>query len=277
MFITRQTMAGDFLLVKNYSPGGYGAPGKHRLARMRKTPEAMEKYNNRRKAEKLQMLILNNFDKGFHVTLDYPKDKRPETYEEAETNLKKCLYKISRRMKRQGKEFKYIAITERGKRAAALHHHLIVEGFSEVIEELISVWGNHLKVSKMYEEGNYEDLADYFCKVETKEESEKGKSKYHRSRNLKEPTTRTAFCAGPIHNDPVVFKGYSLVPDTLVNGYNEIVGMRYQKYMLKKDSKPVTKQKKVSEMGAESVQKRNPLKKIFDGIKGLLKRGGGHR
>ena len=58
MFITKQTKAGDYLLIKNYTPGLYGAPGRHRIRRMRDTPKAMEKYNNHRKAEKLQMRYL---------------------------------------------------------------------------------------------------------------------------------------------------------------------------------------------------------------------------
>lgn len=282
MFITTQTKAGDYLLIKNYTPGMYGAPGKKRKRRMRDTPMAVAKYNNRRKAEKLQMLILNNFDKGFHVTLDYPKEHRPETYEQAEKNLMKCLHKISRRLKKKGKEFKYIAVTERGKRAAALHHHLIIEGYSEIVEQLIDVWGNHLKISKMYEEGEYKDLADYFCKIETKEEATKGKSKYHRSRNLKEPTTRTAFCDGPIHDDPYIPEGYHLVPDSLVNGFNDIIGMRYQRYLVKRDCKEAeisrnkAKYSKVQEKGSPSNKKGNLLRKVFDGFKGLFRKGGRH-
>ena len=49
MFITKQMRAGDYLLIKNYTPGGYGAPGRHRIRRIRDTPKAMEKYNNRKK------------------------------------------------------------------------------------------------------------------------------------------------------------------------------------------------------------------------------------
>ena len=276
MFMTKQMRAGDYVLIKNYTPGRYGAPGRHRIRRLRDTPKAMEKYNNRKKAEKLQLLILNNFDKGFHVTLDYPKDQRPETYEEAEDNLRKCLYKISRRLKRKGKQFKYIAITERGKRAAALHHHVIIEGFSEILEELISVWGNHVKISKMYEEGNYEDLAEYFCKVETKEESSKGKSRYHRSRNLKEPTVRTALVEGSITDDPYVPEGYHLIQDTLINGFNEVIGIRYQSYMIKRDPESPAYCPKVIKKGTKSVPKGNPIKRIFDGIKKVFRRGGGH-
>ena len=234
MYITRWYKAGEYLFIRNYTPRGYGAPSKKRSRRMRDTPKAMSKYNNHKRAEKLQMLILENFVKGFHITLDYPKDNRPATYKEAEDNLKKCLYKVSRRLKKQGQQFKYIAITERGKRAAALHHHLIIEGRSEIFEELVRAWGNHVKIFQMYEEGAYKDLAEYFCKLETKEEQTKGGSRYHRSRNLKEPIQKTAFAEGQIRDEPVIPPGYVLVPETLVNGFNELIGVRYQRYTLRK-------------------------------------------
>ena len=143
MFITKWSRAGEYIFIKNYSPRSYGAPSRKRIKRLRETPKAMKKYNNQKRAEKLQMLMILNFNKGYHITLDYPKDARPETYEEAEENLRKCLYKVSRRLKRQQICFKYIAVTERGKRAAALHHHVIIEGNLHILSELEDVWGVH--------------------------------------------------------------------------------------------------------------------------------------
>ena len=200
------------------------------------TPEAMARYNNHKRAEKIQMLMLLNFENGYHVILDYPKDKRPETYEEAEKNLRKCLYKISRRIKRSEKKFKYLAITERGKIREALHHHLIIESDPLILKELTEVWGNHIKFSQMYEEGAYKDLAEYFCKIETKEEQTKGKSKYHRSRNLVEPTIKSRIVSGPLKDDPVIPKGYEIIPDSIVSGFNDFSGIRFQKYMIKKSA-----------------------------------------
>ena len=263
MYITRWYKAGEYMFIKNYSPRGFGSPGKKRTKRKRETPKAMSKYNNTKRAEKLQMLILVNFDKGFHVTLDYPVGARPETYKEAEDNLRKCLYKVSRRLKKQGKQFKYIAITERGKRAAALHHHVIIEGDSQILDELIAVWGNHIKISQMYEEGAYKDLADYFCKIETKEEQTKGKSKYHRSRNLKEPLQRVAFAQGTIKDDPVVPEGYQIIPDTLVNGFNELVGVRYQHFMAKKTAPEPKRDPKGTEKCTKRESIWESIKKIF--------------
>lgn len=236
MYINKLLIAERYVLVKNYTPKRFGAPGKRRKRKKMETPEAMAKYNNHKRAEKLQMLMLLNFDKGYHVILDYPKNKRPETYEEAEDNLKKCLYKVSRKLKRQEEKFKYLAITERGKIREALHHHLIIESDPKVLKELTDAWGNHIKFAQMYEEGAYKDLAEYFCKVETKEEKTKGKSKYHRSRNLKEPIIKSRIVSGPLKEDPVIPKGYEIIPESVVSGFNDFSGIRFQKYMIKKSA-----------------------------------------
>lgn len=232
MYLMRTVWAGRYVFVKTYTPKGFGAPLKQRMRRMRETPKAMKKYNDQKRAEKLQMLILNNFDKGYHITLDYPKGQKPATYEEAEKNLTTCLYKVSRRLKKQGKKFKYLAVTERGKRAAALHHHMVIEHDQDILHELLEVWGQHMHISVMYEEGQYEELAEYLIKAETKEELTKGKSKYHRSRNLDEPVEKTALISGDF-DKPFVPEGYELMRNSLKGGFNDIVGVKWQKYMLR--------------------------------------------
>lgn len=263
MFINKVTIAGDYVLISNYSARQFGVPGRKRKERMKDTPKAMLKYNQHKRSEKLQMLMLLNFDKGYHLTLDYPKDNRPETYEEAEQNLKKFLYRMSRKLKKENRQFKYIAITERGKRREALHHHMVIEGDPYLLDHITKIWGNHIKISQMYEEGAYKDLADYFCKVETKEEQTKGKSKYHRSRNLKEPTVRMRFVSGGIKDEPEVPKGYDLIQDSVVNGFNDIVGIKYQRYMIRK-AEPEKKSK--------SVQKGNEKRSFWGHFKSLFKR-----
>ena len=268
MYIESWTKAGEYIRIKKYTHKSYGAPNRKRTKRLRDTPKAMIKYNNQQRAEKLQMLMILNFNKGFHVILDYPKDNRPKTYEEAETNLKKCLYKVSRRLKRKNKQFKYIAITERGKRAAALHHHIIIEGYSEIVEELMRAWGQHIKISAMYEEGAYKDLADYICKMETKEELTKGKSKYHRSRNLKEPIKRTRVRPGTFKDEPYIPSGYGLVEHTLINGHNDIVGVRYQHYMVQKE----VEKRKTAARPSKGKSKRDKKCTVWESIKRLFKK-----
>ena len=267
MYVNKVQIAGDYALVSNYSPRGFGAPNRQRRKKSKETPKAMANYNRHKRVEKIQLLMINNFDCGYHITLDYPKDARPETYEEAEKNLKRFLYAMSRRVK-PIKKFKYIAITERGKRREALHHHMVIEGDPFLLREVTRLWGNHIKISQMYEEGAYKDLAEYFCKIETKEEQTKGRSKYHRSRNLKEPIVRSRIVMGSVPSDPVIPKDYELVNDSLVEGYNEYVGIKYQSYMVKKTKKPEPpkRHKPTSE------QKGNKKRGIWESIKRIFRR-----
>lgn len=265
MFIQKIHKAGEYVLVSNYTPKLFGAPNRKRREKLKETPQAMAKYNNHKRAEKLQLLIMNNFDKGYHLTLDYPKDNRPETYEDAEKILRKFLYKMSRRLKKKNFKFKYIAITERGKRREALHHHMIIEGDPFLLKELTDVWGNHIKISQMYEEGAYKDLAEYFCKIETKEEQTKGKSKYHRSRNLKEPETRMRIVALPLVDEPYIPKGYELVEESLVNGFNDYAGIKYQRYTVRKT-------KDTAKFQVKSDQKGRNRSGIWESIKGLFRK-----
>ena len=265
MYINKIQIAGDYVLVSNYSPRFFGAPNKKRKKKSKESPKAMIRYNRHKRAEKLQLLMLLNFDCGYHITLDYPKDNRPQTYEEAEKNLTTFLQKMSRRIKKV-KKFKYIAITERGKKREALHHHMVIEGDPFLLREVTRLWGNHIKISQMYEEGAYKELAEYFCKVETKEEQTKGRSKYHRSRNLKEPTVKKRLVAGGIAEKPVVPKGYDLLADSVVNGFNEFIFMKYQSYMVRKQ-KPIRPPKRTAPISEQKEDKKciiwESLKKIF--------------
>lgn len=233
MYFTKVYFAGEYCLVKNHTPLGI-APMRKRIKRMRETPDAVKKYNQKRRAEKIQLLILCNFQEGYHITLDYPQGEKPETYEEAEKILTTFLHKTSRRLKKKGKQFKYIAVTERGKKAAALHHHMVIEKDPDVLAEVLAVWGQHMHISTMYEEGQYKELAEYLVKIETKEELTKGRSKYHRSRNLAKPIEKTARIAGPLPDAPRIPKGYTLIESSLENGFNEFVGVKHQKFMLKR-------------------------------------------
>ncbi len=264
MYVTKAYYAGKYLYVKSHTPMPK-IPLGQRIKRWRETSKAMEKYNNLRRAEKLQLLILNNFEKGYHVSLDYAKGFRPETYEEAEKRLTTCLHKVSRKLKRKGISFKYIAVTERGKKAAALHHHLVIEHDADVLAALLSVWGNHMHISVMYEEGQYKDLAEYLIKKETKEEQTKGKAKYHRSRNLKEPLMRKAEIEGQLTDEPFVPQGYELM--RFDHGFNETIGVRWQRYMCKEIMDPEeTKKKKAQSVHNES-QKCTKRESIWTKLK----------
>lgn len=177
---------GDVRMVSKYYPGNYGAPGVRRSDRRRRTSEEVRKNNDRNRMRKLQRIILANFPTGRTVHLTYRKDGRPETMEEAMRQRKDFLKAMRKACREAGIEWKFIIVTERGKRGQALHHHMIVEDRTEPIDLLrtISKLWTHGRVAstKMEEEEDgFATLADYLLKKETK--TEKGTS-YSRSRNL---------------------------------------------------------------------------------------------
>ena len=139
--------------------------------------------------------------------------------------------------------------------------------------ELTDAWGDHWKLSKMYEDGAYKDLADYIIKIETKEEQTKGKARYHRSRNLKEPTVRCSLMPGAIKDDPEIPEGYQLEEGSFVNGYNDILGIRYQSYVVRKDIAK-TLQKHCKTLQRQSAKPKGVQKGsgILDKIKRLFKK-----
>ncbi len=276
MYIQKTHEAGEHVLVKNHTPIRLGIG---RRKREKPTTEARKKQNDKKRAEKIQLLILANFARGYHVILEYGKEEHPETYEEAEEILTKFLYKMSRKYKRAGKKFKYLATTERGKRKAVLHHHMIVEALPGIIEDLTENWGDHIKFFKMYDDGQYKELAEYFVKAETKEELTIGKSRFHRSRNLTPPKIRTEIKSGTFPQEPRAPEGFHIIPETVKNGYNDRVGIRYQHYMLVKDP-PKRQQDMVAcpkvekpPKGKTKRRKKCTLRESVQGIGKLIKKG----
>lgn len=259
MYIHKIQKAGDYVLINNYTPIG-GGSGKRRK-KEKPTSESRKKMNDKKRAEKIQLLILANFDKGYHIILDYPKDSRPETYEEADRNLTRFLHKMSRKYKKQEKKFKYLATTERGKRRAALHHHMICEDLPGIVEDIAAEWGNHIKIFKMYQDGAYKELAAYFVKAETKEELRAGKSRFHRSRNLINPIERIEKRDGTFKNEPKAPEGYRIIEGSVRNGFNERVGVRYQSYLIKRDES-MQQAKKSEQKRKQKCTLRESLKKI---------------
>lgn len=265
MHLVKLRYAGDYIHVQKCTYKRFGGPGQKRKKKMNETSDYNKKYNDKLRAKNLQLKILLNFENGYHVILKYQKDKMPESYKAADDNLKRFLDRIRRKYKKEKKSFKYIAITERGKRREALHHHMIIECIPGIIEEIAQSWGNHFEFIKMYDEGNYEDLARYFIKIETKEEAEKGKSRYHISRNLKKPLEKVSLQMGTFKSEPVIPEGYILVPETLFNGHNERFGIKYQEYLLKRSDKESVRERSERKRSKKCMfwESINNLKNIF--------------
>ncbi len=225
-------------IEKSY-PGNFGAPGEKRGKKKKPTPEDVRRQNERNRWRKVQRLILMNFGEGdWHLILKYRPGERPETHEEAKAHRKKFLDRMRDVYRKAGIPFKWIAVTERGKRGQVLHHHLVIQDIRrdgiDTVKLVKKLWtyGSEF-FSALYEDGEYEKLAEYIVKAETKEES--GWCTYSRSRNLEEPvkTVEKVFHKR-WRNPPVAPKGWYVVKDSVYNGENPVTGRPFQHYTIKK-------------------------------------------
>lgn len=222
--------------IVNRYPSNMGAPGRQREKKHKKTPEEVERQNQRQREKTVQRLIAANFREGdFHLVLKYRE--APATYEEAKKDLQRLLAAMRRRFKKAGYMFKYIGVTERGKRKAVLHHHLIIENIQapelNTIQTVQELWEGHCAWHDLYEDGDYEDLAAYIVKKETKEENTG--CTYTRSRNLRIPKVKRSMRRRKTWpEEPKPRKGWYIVKSSIENSINAFTGLPYQRYVMKK-------------------------------------------
>lgn len=226
----------DVIQTEYRYPLRWGAPGKSREKKRELTPEEMEKVNQRNREKKLQRLILTNFKPGhgWHCILKYRQEDRPDTWELGKKQLGDFRKKIRKILKKAGMTFRWISVTERGKKGQALHHHMIIEDIVENGINMVKLFKEHWKLGScafidLYEDGEYENLAEYIVKKETKEG--KGCS-YSRSRgNLKEPKVKKKRLRRKRWpEEPKPRKGFYIVKESVYNGENPVTGYPYQYY-----------------------------------------------
>ncbi|MBQ7615661.1 MAG: hypothetical protein IJU77_11495 [Butyrivibrio sp.] len=238
-----QRLTSDIIEIHEYAAGGYGAPGKRRKKKKNISPEIKEKHNRKARERRLQKLILMNFQGGWHIILRYPKDDQPKDYEEAAYRFGRLRENISRELKKYEIPFKYIVVTEQGKREKHFHHHIIVESlWNEGIDMTALIrkkWEKYgtTSHSKLYEEGNYEDLAKYLAKSETKEEQPRKEHGFIRtykcSRNLKQPEIISKENYYGDMREPEAPPGWFVDIGSLIQGINPYTGKKYQRYFVK--------------------------------------------
>ena len=237
MYIKVTYDCGGVIDVELHYPGNYGAPGMERSKRQKRTPEDIVRQNHTNRVKKVKRLILCNFRPGdFHLTLNYRKDDRPETIDQAKTNLSEFLKRMRLDLKKTGHTFKFIGVTEIGKRGQALHHHLIIEDLSDIrIKDLVLKYWTYggTNWSTLYEDGGYEQLASYIVKKDTKIGSW---HTYTRSRgNLKKPKVdRKPMKRKCWPENPWIKEGYLMMKDTLYDGINPVTGYPYRHYSMMK-------------------------------------------
>ncbi len=237
MYVQNEWHLGKVIEVEKHYPGNYGAPGVPRSKKRKRTPEDIARQNLTNKNKRVQRLILANFKEGdWHLILKYRPGQRPEVFDEAKQHLKQFVSDMRKAYKAAGVPFKYIAVTERGKRGQALHHHLVIEDIAtdqvNTVKLVKKFWPGTEAFVDLYEDGDYKKLAEYIVKKETKEDGTW--ATYTRSRNLITPKPiRKVINRKRWSMDPKPKKGYYIVKDSVVNGFNPVTEYPYQHYTMK--------------------------------------------
>lgn len=202
--------------------------------RRKLSTEEKQKENFKAAVRKLHMILNLNFNgDDYWYTLTYPRDGRPEK-EQAKKNLKKFIDKLRNEYRKLGYELKWIAVTEWNNKA--IHHHIVISGIEQTPKIVREQWKFGRPQFKLLDEnGDYEGLAEYIVK-ETKDtfrlKDTVNKQMYSCSRNLKRPVAeRKRILKQSIDKEPRAFKGYYIVPDSIVEGTNPF-GYRYKYYRM---------------------------------------------
>ena len=208
--------------------------GNHRSKRSPKiniTPEKVQKNNDRIAAKKLMRLLNANFAGGdLHIVLTY-KDAPDQM--QAKKDRENFLKALRRKLKKNGKDLKYIAVTEY--KHTRIHHHIVIGDCDiALIEE---TWKKgFVKYSVLDNAGNYADLAAYLIKETTKTIREEGsvqKKRYSRSANLITPiVTKRYVDESKLWEDPEPIKGYYIDQDHCRRYEHPVTGLEHLEYIM---------------------------------------------
>ena len=107
--VRETTIAGKIIHRKILIPSGNHK--QKRRGRLNVTKESVKRNNMRLAIWRLWMLLANNFDSsGSHVTLTYAGEEPKK--EQAAADRKKMIAKLRKEFRKQGKELKYVVVTE---------------------------------------------------------------------------------------------------------------------------------------------------------------------
>ena len=123
MYLIKTYEAGSTIEVyKTYSKR-YGRKIP-RGAKKGRTPPDVMKVNDRNAEAELRRVLNANFrPKDYHLVLTY-EGEQPPSQEEAKAALERFIRKCRAEYKREGLEFKYVAVTEY--LHTRIHHHIVV-------------------------------------------------------------------------------------------------------------------------------------------------------
>ncbi len=160
-YIQKITVAGDTIEIEKTRSARFGK----RIPRggnENKTPKAVKELNRRNAVKKLTRLLNENYHPNdLHIVLTYADDYLPATPKEGQKLLDDFKRDMRKRMRDQGKDFLYIAVTEG--LARRLHHHLVINATD--IETITACWPwGKMRIYPLDDKREYSKLAEYLVK-----------------------------------------------------------------------------------------------------------------
>lgn len=155
----------------------------------KKTRLSQKNLNDKNARKHLTRLLNTNFDNSsYWITYTYDNDHLPKTIEEAQKNMRNCIRRINRLLKKKKlNNAKYIYITEFSKEKKIRCHHHVVIDCDLSMNELEEIWncGRRNNIRRIHDdEEGLTGLANYLTK------DPRGKKRWNASKNLKKPTIR---------------------------------------------------------------------------------------
>lgn len=238
MFYRDTIVAGRTVIRSLRANSRVNTENKKRRPKQNPTSEAVQKVNFRNAVKILTAKLNHNFKPGDkHLVLTYSDVVKPM---EAKNLLDKFLRNMRNYCKRNGIEFKWVAVTEY--KHTRIHHHLVM---SNVDEEVLQRYWKHgyVRSTQLDASGNYYKLADYLLKETEKtfrEENSPQKKRYSSSRNVVMPEVKRERVSGREMREAVkALKGYYVDEDTVRKYEHAILKVDCMEYiMVSMDEEP---------------------------------------
>lgn len=215
MYYRETTVAGKTIFVQKKATSRIETKGRKRKAKCNPTAAAVQKVNDRNAERDLAIKLNANFVGGdYHLTLTYAGDT--PTPSQAKRQLANFFQNVRRWAKKEGRELKYIAVTEYEHKR--IHHHVVMSNIDQDIIEKYWKYG-HVNFKLLDETGNYSRLAAYLLKETARtfrEADNPCKRRYTCSRNIVTPVTkRELITSKEVSEEPKAIKGYYIDQDTI--------------------------------------------------------------
>ncbi len=187
MYIKETIIAGKTIEIHKYHSATYGrAPAPKPKTNI--SSGALRERNRRNAVKKLRGLLNANFKDGdWHCVFTYKKEVRPENAERAKKCYRQLMDRLKRAYNREGREFKYIAVTEYEN--TAIHHHIVLPYADTHL--ISSCWKfGMVRYTPLQTDGQYGKLAEYLVKETDKTMNLPGgiyRKRWNGSKNLIKP------------------------------------------------------------------------------------------